>query len=271
MYGRRITLFKLFGFAVRADASWLIIAVLITWSLAVEVFPRLYPSLVWPGYWAMGVLGALLLFVSIVLHELAHSLVARRHGLPIKGITLFVFGGVAEMESEPPSPKTEFLMAVAGPLTSIAIGGGFYGLAWVGRGVWPLIAERVITCLAWINWILAAFNLIPAFPLDGGRILRSALWHWTGNLWRATRVACKIGPGFGILLIAFGVYRLLVTDFIGAVWWFLIGMFLRDAAQNSYRQQTIQRMLQGKPIRRFMNTQPISVSPALSLKEVVEE
>jgi len=270
MFGRRVTLFKMFGFAVRVDGSWLIIAVLITWSLADAMFPHLYPGLSRTEYWLMGFLGALLLFASIVVHELAHSLVARRHGLPMKGITLFIFGGVAEMDSEPPNAKAEFLMAVAGPLTSIAIGALFYALAWSARGVLPVAAVGVLSYLYWINWILAAFNLIPAFPLDGGRILRSALWHWKGNLWRATRIASNIGSGFGILLMVFGVYRLLIGDFIGAVWWFLIGMFLRGAAQGSFQQLMVQKVLQGEPIRRFMNTNPVTVPPAISLEDLVE-
>jgi len=270
MFGRRVTLFKMFGFAVRVDGSWLIIAVLITWSLAVGMFPHLYPGLPKSEYWLMGLLGALLLFASIVVHELAHSLVARRHGLAMKGITLFIFGGVAEMDSEPPNAKAEFLMAVAGPVTSIVIGAVFYVLAWAAQGVWPTAAVGVLSYLYWINWILAAFNLVPAFPLDGGRILRSALWHWKGDLWSATRIASNIGSGFGVLLMAFGVYRLLVGDFIGAVWWFLIGMFLRGAAQGSYQQLMVQKMLQGEPIRRFMNTNPVTVPPAISLEDLVE-
>jgi Zn-dependent protease/predicted transcriptional regulator len=271
MFGRRVTLFKMFGFAVRVDGSWLIIAVLITWSLADAMFPHWYPGLSRAEYWLMGILGALLLFASIVVHELAHSLVARRHGLPMKGITLFIFGGVAEMDSEPPNAKAEFLMAVAGPLTSIAIGVLFYVLAWSARGVWPVAVIGVLSYLYLINWILAAFNLIPAFPLDGGRILRSALWHWKGNLWSATRIASNIGAGFGVLLMAFGVYRLLVGDFIGAVWWFVIGMFLRGAAQGSYQQLMVQKMLQGEPIRRFMNTSPVTVPPHISLEDLVEQ
>ncbi|HUZ46805.1 MAG TPA: site-2 protease family protein [Terriglobia bacterium] len=270
MFGRRITLFKMFGFAVRADGSWLVIAVLITWSLAVGMFPHRYPGLSKGEYWLMGLLGALLLFVSIVVHELAHSLVARRHGLAIKGITLFIFGGVAEMESEPPNAKAEFLMAAAGPLTSIVIGVFFYVLHWGAQGAWPTMAVGVLWYLYLINWILAAFNLVPAFPLDGGRILRSALWHWKGNLWSATRIASNIGSGFGVLLMAFGVYQLLVGDFIGAVWWFVIGMFLRSAAQGSYQQLMVQKMLQGEPIRRFMKTNPVTVPPAISLEDLVE-
>lgn len=270
MFGRSVTLFKMFGFAVRVDASWLIIAVVITWSLAAGLFPQYYPGLSHAEYWLMGVSGAVLLFISIIVHELAHSLVARKNGLPMKGITLFIFGGVAEMDQEPPSAKAEFQMAIAGPVTSVIIGVIFYAAAAAVRGSWPVVAVGVFSYLAWINWILAVFNMVPAFPLDGGRVLRSALWHWKGNIWQATRIASTIGSGFGMLLMAFGVYRLLTGDFIGAVWWFLIGMFLRGAAQGSYQQLMVQRMLQGQPVRRFMNTNPVTVSPAISLEDLVE-
>jgi len=270
MFGRSVTLFRMFGFAVRVDSSWLVIAVLITWSLAVGFFPHIYPGLTSAEYWLMGVSGAILLFVSIIVHELAHSVVARKHGLPMKGITLFIFGGVAEMDQEPPSAKAEFLMAIAGPLTSIVVGAIFYIIAAVTRSSWPVVAVGVFAYLAWINWILAAFNMVPAFPLDGGRVLRSLLWQWKNNIWQATRIAAAIGSGFGMLLMAFGVYRLLIGDFIGAVWWFLIGMFLRGAAQGSYQQLLVQRILQGEPIRRFMNTSPVTVSPAISLEDLVE-
>ena len=270
MFGRSVTLFKLFGFAVRVDSSWVIIAVLITWSLAVGLFPHYYPGLSHAEYWFMGISGAILLFVSIIVHELAHSLVARKNGLPMKGITLFIFGGVAEMDQEPPSAKAEFQMAIAGPLTSVAVGLIFYVLAAVERGALPVVAVGVFSYLAWVNWLLAVFNMVPAFPLDGGRVLRSLIWQWKGNIWQATRIASTIGSGFGMLLMAFGVYRLLVGDFIGAVWWFVIGMFLRGAAQGSYQQLLVQRMLQGEPIRRFMNTSPVTVSPAISLEDLVE-
>ena len=157
MFGRRVTLFKMFGFAVRVDASWLIIAVLITWSLAVLTFPHYYPGLTKSEYWLMGSLGALLLFASIVVHELAHSLVARRHGLPMKGITLFIFGGVAEMEDEPPSAKAEFLMAIAGPIASILIGVLFYILYMWGKATWPVAVVGVVWDLSWFHWLLAGF------------------------------------------------------------------------------------------------------------------
>lgn len=271
MFGRRITLFKLFGFEVRLDASWLIIALLITWSLAVGFFPSHYPNLPARDYWAMAIVAAFGLFGSIVVHEFSHSLVARRYGLPMKGITLFIFGGVAEMSDEPPNAKTEFLMAIAGPLASIAIGIVFYVVYLLERGLWSVPVVAILAYLSWINWILAAFNMIPAFPLDGGRVLRSALWYWKGNLPRATQIASRIGSGFGALLIAFAVLQLFYGNFIGAMWWFLIGMFLRGAAQSSYQQLMVRRGLEGEPIRRFMNTNPITVPLNISVEELVED
>jgi Zn-dependent protease/predicted transcriptional regulator len=272
MFGRRITLFKLFGFAVRIDASWLIIAALVTWTLAVGFFPRLAPGLSTAEYWWMGLVGALALFGSIVVHELSHSLVARRHGLPMAGITLFVFGGVAEMTDEPPDAKTEFLMAIAGPAASVVIGGVFYLLYHATTRSWPVEVTAVLGYLAWINWALAAFNLIPAFPLDGGRVLRSILWwRWKSDLPRATRIAAAIGSGFGIVLMALGVLQLFNGNFVGAVWWFLIGMFLRGAAKQSYEQLLVRVTLQGQPVRRFMTPNPVTVEPGLSVQQLVED
>lgn len=272
MFGSRITIFKLFGFAVRIDASWLIIAALITWTLAAGLFPAEYPGLPPGTYWAMGVLGAIGLFVSIVVHELSHSLVARRYGLEMKGITLFVFGGVAEMPEEPPDAKTEFLMAVAGPVASVAIGFVCYALHSVVAGDWPLAAVGVLAYLYWINWILAAFNMVPAFPLDGGRVLRSILWwRWKGDLPRATRIAAAIGSGFGVALMALGVLELLFAgNFIGATWWFVIGMFLKGASQSSYRQLTYREALKGEHVDHFMKT-PVTVPPGISIEDLVDE
>jgi Zn-dependent protease/CBS domain-containing protein len=271
MFGKRLTLFRLFGFAVRADASWFLIVALITWTLTVGVFPFRYPGLGAGDYWLMGIAGALALFASVVVHELFHSLVARKYGLPMKGITLFVFGGVAEMDDEPPSPRAEFMMAAAGPAASILIGIVCYFIYQSTRTVLPVQVAGVIGYLYWINWLLAAFNLIPAFPLDGGRVLRSALWRWKGDLPRATRVASSIGSGFGIVLIAFGIFRLLfVADFIGAIWWFLIGMFLRGASQAAYQQVLMRSLLGGESIERFMKTDPVTVPPWIPVSEFVE-
>jgi Zn-dependent protease/predicted transcriptional regulator len=271
MFSHRVTLFKLLGFEVRVDASWLLIALLISWSLAVGYFPYRYHGLSTGDYWWMGIAAALGLFVSIVVHEFAHSVVARHYGLPMKGITLFIFGGVAEMGDEPSNAKTEFLMAIAGPITSILIGVFFYAFHQAVLTVWPVPVLGILAYLAWINWILAAFNMIPAFPLDGGRVLRSALWQWKGNLASATRVASSIGSGFGVLLMIVAVWQLWEGNFIGAMWYFLLGMFLRRAAESSYQQLVIRKALEGEPVRRFMNSNPVTVTPDLSIENLVED
>jgi Zn-dependent protease/predicted transcriptional regulator len=270
MFGRRITLLKMLGFEVRVDASWLIIAVLIVWSLAVGVFPYRLPGLPAATYWWMGIFGALGLFASIVVHEFSHSIVARRNGLPMKGITLFVFGGVAEMEAEPPDPKTELLMALAGPLASIAIGVVFYVIGAAAATSLPLEVVTVLNYLAEINWLLAIFNMIPAFPLDGGRVLRAFLWQRSGNLVRATRTAAFAGSIFGALLMAGGLLQLFYGNFVGAVWWFLLGMFLRSVSAASYQRVLMQSVLEGEPVRRFMNPNPVTVTPDMSVQDLVE-
>lgn len=271
MFGPSVKIFRLFGFDVRIDASWLIIAAILTWSLAIGYFPYHYRGLGLAEYWWMGVVGTLGLFFSVVIHELCHSLVARHHNLPMRGITLFIFGGVAQMEGEPASPGVEFYMAIAGPLASVALGFIFYGLYRAGQNSMTLDTLGVLGYLAGINWILAVFNIIPAFPLDGGRVLRSALWHFGHDLRRATRIASAIGSGFGILLMAFAVFSLFTGNFIGAIWYFLIGMFLRNASQMSYQQLLIRSALEGESIRRFMTTTPVTVTPGMSLEQLVDD
>jgi Zn-dependent protease/predicted transcriptional regulator len=272
MFGRRIRLFKLLGFEVRIDWSWIIIAILIAWSLSKGLFPAYYKGLSTQTYWWMGIIGAAGLFLSIIVHEFSHSLVARKYGLPMKGITLFIFGGVAEMAEEPTSAKVEFLMAIVGPLSSILIALMFYVMYILGKqgGVAEPIVG-VVGYLGWINAILAGFNLLPAFPLDGGRILRSILWGAKKNLRWATYISSRIGSGFGILLIVLGVVQVFRGNFIGGMWWFLIGMFLQSAAKASYQQLITRRALEGEPIRRFMKTDPVTVSPAISLDQLVED
>ena len=271
MFGKQITLFKLLGFEVRIDLSWIIIAVLITWSLAQGVFPSYYKGLSTATYWWMGALGALGLFGSIIFHELCHSLVARKFGLPMRGITLFIFGGVAEMEDEPPSPKAEFFMAIAGPIVSIIIGFLCLGIYFLGNGGgWPQFVIGIFAYLGFINLILAAFNLLPAFPLDGGRVLRSALWHWKDNLRWATRISSSIGSGFGLLLIALGIVSVIRGAFIGGIWWALIGMFLRNASRMSYQRLLMRRALEGEHIQRFMESNPVTVPPSISIDQLVE-
>jgi Zn-dependent protease/predicted transcriptional regulator len=270
MFGRRVTLFRLFGFEVRVDASWLVIAALLVWTL-VEYFPSRYKGLPSTEYWWMAIASTLGLFASIVVHEFSHSLVARRHGLPMKGITLFIFGGVAEMGEEPSSAKTEFLMAIAGPIASVVLSALLYCIYFAGRTALPVTMLGVLAYLSWMNLLLAAFNLIPAFPLDGGRVLRSALWHWKGDVRGATRTAASVGSGFGMLLILFAVWQWFVGNFVGAMWYFLIGLFLRGAAHASYQQLMIRMALEGEPVRRFMNEHPISVPAHISLDDLVND
>lgn len=272
MFGKRLTLFRLLGFEVRIDLSWLVLALIVTWSLADGLFPNYYTGLARSTYWWMGVVGAVFFFISILFHEFCHSLVARRFGLPMRGITLFIFGGVAEMDTEPPSPKAEFFMAIAGPISSVVLGAVFYGAAWLMTGSESTIAvEGVLTYLAAINGILAAFNLLPAFPLDGGRILRAALWHWKKNLRKATQIASRIGSGFGFVMMLIGAVNFLYGRFINGLWQFMIGMFLRSAAETSYRQVLLRTKLEGESVKRFMNPRPVTTRPSITIKELVEE
>jgi Zn-dependent protease/CBS domain-containing protein len=272
MFEKRINLFKLHGFQVSIDPSWIILAILIAWSLSTGLFPFRVKNLSVQTYWLMGIIGAMGLFLSIIAHEFSHSIVARNYGMPMKGITLFIFGGVAEMGDEPPSPKAEFMMAIAGPLSSIAIALVFYGIYRTGLGgVFSKPVVGVVGYLAWINFILAAFNLIPAFPLDGGRVLRSIIWAVKGNLRKATRISSNIGAGFGILLIVYGVFSILLANFVGGMWWCLIGMFLHGAAKNSYQQMVVRNALKGEPLERFMKPDPVTVNPSLSVDQLVED
>jgi Zn-dependent protease/CBS domain-containing protein len=272
MFGKGITLFKLFGFEVKIDLSWLILGLLITWTLAKGVFPHFYKELSSATYWIMGIAGAVGLLFSIVFHELWHSLIARRFGLPMRGITLFIFGGVAEMTEEPPSPKAEFFMAVAGPISSVVLGLGLFGIFFLGMsGGWPKAVTGVINYLAFLNLILAGFNLLPAFPLDGGRVLRSVLWGWKDNIRWATQISSKIGGAFGIALVAIGILELFLGNLIGGVWLAVIGLFIRGASQSAYQQLLIRRSLEGEKVRRFMKTDPITVSPSISVEDLIDD
>lgn len=274
MFGHRIKLFKLLGFQVQIDASWLIIFVLITWSLAKGFFPHYYSDAEFSSMqlWILGVVGALGLFVSIILHELSHSLVARQFGISMKGITLFIFGGVAEMKDEPKTPKAEFFMAIVGPIASILIGVicfSFHQLAELNK--WSVSIAAVLWYLQTINFVLAGFNLIPAFPLDGGRVFRAILWKIKKDLKYATRITANIGSVFGIVLVVLGVFGLISGNFIGGLWWILIGMFLRGAAKMSYQQLLMKEFLGGESVSRLMKTNLVTVTPNLSIREFVDD
>jgi Zn-dependent protease/predicted transcriptional regulator len=270
MFGKGLKLFKLFGFEVKIDVSWIIIALLVTLTLARGFFPTTYAGLSQSQYLLMGIAGALGLFMSIIFHEFFHSLIARRYGLPMKGITLFVFGGIAEMEDQPQSAKVEFLMALAGPVSSIFLGAFFYSVfRFVGNQL-PVPVAAVVLYLGYINLLLAAFNLIPAFPLDGGRVLRSALWHFKGDIRWATRIASTLGSGFGLFLIFTGILSAFGGDFIGGIWLFFIGMFIRGASSMSYRQVEMRTLLEGETVRRFMKEDAVAVPPQVTLNEFLE-
>lgn len=277
MFGHSLTLFKLFGFRVSVHASWLFLAVLVVWTLAVGHFPDAVPGLAPASYWMMGVAGLLGLAFSIVAHEFAHALVARRFDMPIRGITLFIFGGVAEMENEPTSAKGEFWMAIAGPIMSFLLAIAFYllavlaGVRLVDGTVVVSVPAVILLYLAGINAILAAFNMVPAFPLDGGRVLRAALWAWKDDILWATRIAARAGWAFGFVLIVLGVWSVVTGNVVGGIWWFVIGIFVQMAATAHLQQHVHTSMLAGIPVSAVMRRDPVTVQPSLSLTRLLND
>lgn len=272
MFGKPIELFEIFGFRVRIDPSWFIVALLVTWNFATLVFPTQLAGRGNATYWAMGIAGSLVYFLSVLLHELSHSLVARTFGLEMRGITLFIFGGVAEMPQEPTTPKSELLIAAAGPLASVILALVFGGIGLAGQTFgWPAPVTTVLVYLGILNFALAVFNLIPAFPLDGGRLLRSILWGWKNNLRWATRVSSTIGAGFGLLLVLLGGVEIFTGNFTSGLWMCLIGLFVRNAAAASYQQLLLRRALEGETVARFMHPDPVTVPRGISVEELVRD
>lgn len=272
MFGNNFTLFRILGFQVRANVTWLFLAILVTWSLASGFFPAFFPDLSPGTYWILGVAGMIGLFFSLLFHEFSHALVARAHGLPMGGITLFLFGGVAEMEMEPPSPKTEFWMAIAGPIASVVLGAVFYAVAagMLTAGV-PEHIAAVPNYLGLINLLLAAFNMLPGFPLDGGRVLRAALWWWRDNLRWATKLASRIGQGIGIGLMALGALNAVGGNVVGGMWWVLIGLFLQGAAGAGYQRLLQQEDLKGETVTRFMSRDPVTAPGDITIRSFVDD
>jgi Zn-dependent protease/predicted transcriptional regulator len=271
MLGRGFFLGTLLGVPIRIDYSWLVIAFLLTASLSL-VFGQEYPYLGPVSRILLGVSGSLLLFGSVLAHELSHAVVAVRHRVGIRGITLFIFGGAAEMVDEPRTARAELEIAVAGPAMSLTLALVFGVLHYVGLGVAPLPLVDLADRLKWMNLLLVAFNLVPGFPLDGGRVLRALLWAIWGKLAPATRAAAQVGSLFGALLIALGLASaLFYGNVLGGIWFVLIGFFLRNAAGASYQQIFVRRAFEGVRARDVMVPDVIAVRPEMTLEEVVEK
>ena len=269
--GSAFNLGKLFGIQFRLHYTWFVIFILITFSLSWQVFPSSYPD--WPQflYWIMGIATSLLLFASVVAHELAHSLVGRANGISVKSITLFIFGGVAQITREAAKASAELKMAAAGPACSLVIG-GLFGLLWLfTKGVIEPVAAMAYW-LAYINVVLAIFNLIPGFPMDGGRVFRSLFWRFTGNYKRSTQIATQVGRGIGFLFILAGILiAFLLGDWFGGLWIAFIGWFLQNAASASYRQLQWQGVLQGVTASQVMTPNCPVVSPYVTLEQIVRD
>ncbi len=255
------------GIPVRLHFSWFVVFGLITWALATRYFPMVAPELPMATNWLRGAVAAVLLFVSVLIHELSHSFVARHYKLPITSITLFIFGGVAQMKQEPSSPQIELQMALAGPLSSYALAIIFlitYKLALPFPGL-----KAIAFYLFQINLILATFNLIPGFPMDGGRVLRALLWRRSGDFISATRKASKTGQRIALFFIFLGIFSLL-TGYSNGVWFILIGWFLYTAAQSSYQQATIKDTLTGVKVRDVMVYDVVTVDADTPLSYLVD-
>lgn len=271
MNSRNLTLATVFGIDVKVNVSWVFIAILLSWALAQGYFPVVHEGLAQINYWAMSIIAVLGLFASILVHEMAHSLVARTFGLEIKSITLWLLGGVAEMRDEPPHAGAEFLMAIAGPATSFVLAAMFYLVGALLSSTESLVLLGLVAAyLAKLNLVLAVFNLVPAFPLDGGRVARAVMWSMTGNFERATEIATRMGSIFGTLLIAAGVLSLLAGLGLGSLWLVILGLFIRFAADASRVQVHTKHALDGELVATRMTASPVSVSPEIPIAHLIE-
>ncbi len=274
MNGRSFKLLTVFRMPIRVHLTWFVVFALITLTLATLIFPD-QPSaegLSQTWYWSMGVVTALLLFVCVLLHELGHSLMAKHHGIPVEGITLFLFGGVAQIGKEPGSPRVEAEVTVAGWVVTV-------GLALFCFLLRPLLPEgapgwqalrSVVSYLGYINVMLLVFNAIPGFPLDGGRLLRAFIWWTTGNLRKATYIASSVGAGVGLAFIIGGVGIVLLGSWGGA-WMALVGFFLRGAAQSSYQRLIVRRALEGVPLSAIMSADVVCIAGETTLEDAVND
>jgi Zn-dependent protease len=269
MTRHNIPLGRILGIQIGLDYSWFVIFALLTWMLASSYFPAEFKD--WPQwlYWLMGAAATIMLFVSVLLHELGHSAVALRQKVPVPSITLFLFGGVSQIGAEPPSASAEFLIAAAGPLVSLILGILFYLVQPLVAGIEPLLG--LAKYLAYVNLALALFNLIPGYPLDGGRVFRAIVWAITGNMRRATVIAANTGRLFAFLFIFAGVWQMLSGNFTGGLWIAFIGWFLDSAASAQVQQVTVQGLLTGHTVSQAMSTHCANVSADVTLQDLVDE
>ncbi len=266
--GGSLVLGEIRGIRIEIHYTWLIVFVLVAWSLAAGVFPRLVPGLSGGGYVTLGAVGTLLLFGSVLLHELSHSLVAQRLGYRVRSITLFIFGGVAAMEGEARRAGDELLIAAAGPVMSLVLAALFFGL---GLGTADPATGALFGYSAYANLALAVFNLLPGFPLDGGRIFRAVLWLAWGDFYRATDVASLVGQGIGWLLVGAGFFLALSGDILGGIWLAFIGWFLNNAAESVRHQATTTRVFRGIRVRDVMDAYPRVVPPSMTIRQLVRD
>ncbi len=267
--GNNIRIGQIWNIPIRLNVSWFLIFGLVTWSLAVGYFPEEYPALSGNLHWILGGVTSILFFGSVLLHELGHAFVSLRYKIPVRSITLFLFGGVAQIESEPKTAVSEFWIAIAGPIVSFLLAGLFGALWMVDRSIEWLAAPSL--WLARINLILALFNLIPGFPLDGGRVLRAAVWQFSGSFQKATRWAAASGQLVAFGFIAFGLYRIVTGSFFDGLWLIFIGWFLQNAAAASSAQVNLQESFADLTVADAMLTDWPQVSSRLPLNKLVEE
>jgi Zn-dependent protease len=248
LHSGSVKIATIMGIPIRVHFSWLIVFGIITWSLSTFYFPKAAPDLAAGSYWISGAIAALLLFASVAFHELSHSFFALKYKLPISSITLFIFGGISQMKGEPPDPRAEFAIAIAGPLSSFFLALVFFAAC---RMADSGVVRALFTYLTQLNFMLGIFNLIPGFPMDGGRLVRAFLWNKTKDFFYATRKAASYGQKIALLIILSGFFSIF-AGISGGLWLMLIGWFLYSAAQASYQQAGLQETLSGVRVRDIM-------------------
>jgi Zn-dependent protease/predicted transcriptional regulator/ribosomal protein L40E len=265
-----IRLGKIMGIPIRIHYTLWFVFILIAWSLAVGYMPHQYPGLGVVTYWAIGIVSAIILFASVLVHELSHSYIAKKNGLPIARITLFFFGGVSEMTEEPQNPALEVRMAAAGPLMSFLIAVVLGALWYLGKFIVnaPIAIIATLGYAALINGILGVFNLIPAFPLDGGRVFRGSLWKRSNNLIAATRTATRVSEILSLLMMLGGFAAIIFGDFVDGIWFVVLGWFIKSGAETSLRQTLVGETLAGVSVGDIMTRGVLSVPPDITVHQL---